>query len=149
MWESSGYVRCRWFNFVESTIGNLPKVAKAKFLGSCELFCFTSICKFGSFKNPFTTIISLSKLYFMLRRFILLVQTKKWFLWSMTVVQAAENHEDELGLTLYLRWGIYTLIPTWSHSQNSLSAAGALSLEISSHETSLKWSRRPSQSGRG
>ena len=39
--------------------------------------------------------------------------------------------------------GIYT-IPTLTHSQNSL-AAEALSLKISSHGTSLKWSWRPSQ----
>ena len=39
--------------------------------------CFSSICKFGGFKNPFATITSLSELYFRFRRFILLVQTKK------------------------------------------------------------------------
>ena len=41
------------------------------------VFCFISICKFGSFKNLFATITSLSELYFRIRRFILLVQTKK------------------------------------------------------------------------
>ena len=46
-------------------------------LGSNGLFCFISICKFGSFKNPFAMITSLSELYFRIRRFILLVQTKK------------------------------------------------------------------------
>ena len=36
-------------------------------------------------------------------------------------------------------------IPTWTYSQNSLAAAAeALSLKISSHGTSLKWSWRPS-----
>ena len=50
---------------------------RAKFLGSDGLFCFISICKFGSFKNPFATITSLSELYFRIRRFILLVQMKK------------------------------------------------------------------------
>ena len=35
------------------------------------------MCKFGSFKNPFAMINSLSELYFRFRRFILLVQTKK------------------------------------------------------------------------
>ena len=39
--------------------------------------CFISICKPGSFKNPFATITSLSELSFRSRRFILLVQTKK------------------------------------------------------------------------
>ena len=32
----------------------------------------------------------------------------KWFLWTMAAAQAAENHEDEWGLTWYLWWGIYT-----------------------------------------
>ena len=41
------------------------------------LFRFNSICKFGSFSNPFATITSLPELYFRFRRFILLVQTKK------------------------------------------------------------------------
>ena len=50
---------------------------RAKFLGSDVLLCFISICKFGSFKNPFATITSLSELYFRFRRFILFVQTKK------------------------------------------------------------------------
>ena len=43
---------------------------------------------------------------------------------------------------------IYASIPTWTHSQNLLAAAEAPSLKISSHGTSLKWSRRPSQSPR-
>ena len=33
---------------------------RAKFLGSNELFCFISVTKFGSFKNPFETITSLN-----------------------------------------------------------------------------------------
>ena len=65
---------------------------------------------------------------------------KKWFLWTMAAAQAAENHGDEWGLTWYFLWGIYTSIPTWTHSQNSLAAAEALSLKISYNGTSLKWS---------
>ena len=42
-----------------------------------DFFCFISICKFGSFKTPFTTITSLPELYFSLKRLILLVQIKK------------------------------------------------------------------------
>ena len=42
------------FIFAENTIGNSPKVPRTKFLGSDGLFCFLSICKFGSFKNPFS-----------------------------------------------------------------------------------------------
>ena len=45
-------------------IDNSPKVPRAKFLGTDELFCFISICKFDGFKNPFATITSLSELYF-------------------------------------------------------------------------------------
>ena len=40
----------------------------------------------------------------------------------MTVAQAAENHEDEWGLAWYLWWKIYSTIPTFTHSQNSLAA---------------------------
>ena len=47
-----------------------------KSLGSEGLFCFSSICKFGSFKNPLATITILSEFYFRFRRFILLVQKK-------------------------------------------------------------------------
>ena len=65
------------FTFVENTISKSPKVPRAKFLGSDGLFCSSSVCKFGSFKNPFATIASLSEFYFRFRRFILLVQTKK------------------------------------------------------------------------
>ena len=71
-----------------------------------------------------------------------LLKRKKWFLWIIT----AENHEDEWSLTWCLRSRIYTSIQTWTHSQNSLAAAEAVSLEISSNGTSLKWSRRPYQS---
>ena len=35
------------------TLSNLPKVQRAKFLGSDEVFWFSSICKFGNLKNPF------------------------------------------------------------------------------------------------
>ena len=63
----------------------------------------------------------------------------------MAAAQEAENHRNEGGLTWYFLWGIYTSIPTWIHSQN----AEAPSLKISSLQTSLKWSWRPSQSARG
>ena len=69
---------------------------------------------------------------------------KRWFLWTMAASKAAKNQGDEWGLTLYLRCGIYTSIPTWTHSHNSPAAAEALSLKISSYGTSLKWDH-PSQ----
>ena len=89
------------FTFVESTIGNFPNILRAKFLGSDGLFCFTSICKFGSFKNPFATITSLSELYFRIRRFILLVQTKKVI--SMNYGSSASSWKPWRRVRLYLR----------------------------------------------
>ena len=49
----------------------------------------------------------------------------------MAAAQGAENHRDEWGLTWYLQWGIYTSMPTWTHSHNSLAEAEALSLKTS------------------
>ena len=65
------------FTFVENTISNSLEATTAKFLGINGLFCFISICKFGSFKNPFATITSLPELYLRIRRFFSLVQIKK------------------------------------------------------------------------
>ena len=65
-----------------------------------------NIWKFGSFENPFAMITNLSELYFKFRRFILLVQMKNWFLWTMTAAQAAKNHGYDWGLTWYLQWEI-------------------------------------------
>ena len=52
-------------------------MSRAKFLGNNGLFCYVSICKFGSLKNPFVMITNLSELCFRFRRFIFLMQTKK------------------------------------------------------------------------
>ena len=78
----------------------------AKFLGSGR-FCFISISKFGSFKNPFTMIVSLSKLYFRSK------QKEKDFCEPWAPAQVAENNGDDWGLTKYLWWGMYTSISTW------------------------------------
>ena len=125
---------------VENTIGNSPKVPQAKFLGNDGLFCFISICKFGSFKNPFATITSLSELYLRIRRFFSLVQMKKVI--SMNYGNSTSSWKPwrwvRLDLILTMR-EIYASIPTWTHSQNLIAAAETLSLIISSHETSLKW----------
>ena len=65
--------------------------------------------------------------------------TSNWKPWK----QATEN----LHLIQYSWWGTCTSIPTWIHSQNSLAAAAELlSLNLSFHIISLKWSQRPSQS---
>ena len=47
-----------------TTLLAIRQVPRAKFLGSGGLFCFISIWKFGSFKNPFAMITGLSELYF-------------------------------------------------------------------------------------
>ena len=59
----------------------------------------------------------------------------KWFLWAMSAAQAAKNHENEWDLTWYLWWGIYTSIPIWTHSQNSVAAVEAACLKINSQGT--------------
>ena len=82
------------FSFAENTISNSPKFPRPKFLGSDCIFCFIGICKSASFKNPFATITSLSKLYFRFR-FILLVQTKKVISMNYGISTTAENHGNE------------------------------------------------------
>ena len=62
---------------MENTVSNSSKVPRAKFLGSVGLFCFSNICRFSIFKDPFATITHLSELYFRFGRSILLVQTNK------------------------------------------------------------------------
>ena len=115
-----------WFTFVKNTISNSLKVLRAKFLGSDRRFCFSSICKFDSFKNPFAMSTSLTELSSRFRRF------------------ATNKKSDfcESSFTWYLQWGIYTSSPTWTHSQNSPAAAEAPSLKISSCGTFLKWLQR-------
>ena len=62
---------------------------------------------------------------------------KKWFLCTMAAAQAAENYEmSEAWPDIF--WGIYTSIPTWTHSQNSLAGPEGPSLKMSSYGKSLK-----------
>ena len=75
--SSVKYRRYSRFTFIENTISNLPKITRAKFLGSARLSYFIDISKFSSFKNPFTMITGLSKFCFRCRRFILLIQMKE------------------------------------------------------------------------
>ena len=135
---------------VENTISKWPKVPTAKFLGSDRPHYFISISTMHiwQLQEPFATITSLSELSVRLRRFILLVQTKKVISMNYGSSSSSWKPWRWVRLDLILRWGIYTSVPTWTHSQNSLAAAEARSLKISSHGTSLKWPRRPSQSAR-
>ena len=82
----------------------MPKVTIVKFLGSNGLFCFISICKCGGVKKPFATITSLSELYFRIRKFMLLVQTKNFYeLWQQhKQLKTMEMSEA----TWYFLWGI-------------------------------------------
>ena len=48
--------------FAENTFSDSPKVLRVKFLGKGRFFYFICICKFGSFKNNFAIITSLSEL---------------------------------------------------------------------------------------
>ena len=84
-------------------MSNSTKVPRAKFLGIDGLSCFISICKFGSFKNPFVKITSLSKLYFRFRRLILLVQMKNVIFM---------NFDSSTNSWKLWRWVRLDLIPT-------------------------------------
>ena len=136
------------FAFVENTIGNSPKVPRAKFLGNDGLFCFVSIWKFGSFKNPYATITRVSELSFRFRRFILLVKTKKVI--SMNYGSSTSSWKP-------WRWVRFDLIltvtdiyinPKLSPLTKFTSSSRSTEFKDIPHVTSLKWSRRPSQSAR-
>ena len=110
--------------------------------------CFISICQFALLQQLATCVnftLDLEDSFCWYKR-------KTWFLWTMAAAQAAVLDKwlysyfwDEWGLTWCLQWRIYTSISPWTPSQNSFAARQALSLKISSHETSLKWSQRLSQ----
>ena len=112
------------------------KVRRAKFLGNDGLFCFISICKFGSFKTPFAMITRLSELYFRVKKiYPFSTNGSNWKPWRWVRLDLIRSMRD-----------IYTSISTWIHSQNSMAVAEALSLKISSHGKSVKWSGRSYQS---
>ena len=136
------------FNFVENNISNSPKVLRVWFLGSNWLFCFISICKFDSFKNPFATITSLSELYLRIRRFFSLVQTKKVI--SMNYGSSRSSWKP-------WRWVrpdlIFSMRDIYINSNQNLptkytSSSRSIKFKHILHGTSLKWSQRPSQSVR-
>ena len=125
---------------VNLPFSNSSEVLRFKFLGSDRLFSFSSICKFGSFKKPFATITSLSELYFRFRRLFCWYKQKTAFyeLWhqckQLKTMEMSEVRPDIYNEGWYGNSNL-------NSSQNSLTAAEALSLKISSHGTSLKWSR--------
>ena len=84
-------------------------------LGATESFCFTSICKFGSLKNTFTTIDSPSELYFRFRRFICSVQTKKGI--SMNYDISTSSWKTWTWMSLYL---IHTMMDIYINSSLNL-----------------------------
>ena len=136
------------FTFVENSLSNLPKVPKAKFQGSERLFCFISICKFCSFKNPFAMITGLSELYLRFRKFILLVQSKKVI--SMNNDSSTSSYKPwrwvRLDLILLMRnININSNLNTLTKFTSSTRTMG---LKISSYGTSLKWLLKSSQSAR-
>ena len=126
-----------------------PKVPIPSFWEKTDSFVLLAYAgSFGRFKNPFATIISLSELYFTFRKFILFVQTRKvismnygssissWKQWrkvrfdlifAMRVIYINSNLNPFTKLTSSSRSTQFNDILPWSW-------------------TSLKWSRRPSQS---
>ena len=104
------------------------------------MFCFIRISKFSSFKNPIAMISSLSELHFRCRKITLLLH-RRWLLWAIGAAHATKNHENEWGLTWYLKWGIYTLIPIWIKAQNLEAATEKPTSKISCHVACLKLSQ--------
>ena len=110
--------------------------------------CFSNICTFGSLKNPFAVITSLPELYFRFRRVFLLVQMKKvismnycsstssWKLWRWVRLELILLIRD-----IYINSDLNPLTKFTSTEEG-------LSWKISSHGTSLKCSKRLSQSAR-
>ena len=108
------------------------------FTKSCSIW-FVSICKFDSSKSLLQLILACLNSTLNGKDLLCWYKWKRWFPWAIAAAQAAENHRDEWGLTRSLQWGIYTLIPTWFHSKNSVKGVKATSLKISTHGTSPKW----------
>ena len=96
-------------------------------------------------------ITSLPEFHFRCRRLILLVQTKEVISTSygsstnsvspIINIRSSLTHlhsfyGDEWGSTWYLWWEIYTSFPAWTHSWNSVPGEEAMSLKISTYETS-------------
>ena len=119
-----------------------------KFLECNELFCFISIWMFGSFKNPFASIARLCKLYFRIRRFNLLVQTKKVI--SMNYASSTNSWKPRRWVRLDLVFSLRDIyiISNLNTLTKFTSSRRSTDLKISSHETFLKWSQRASQSAR-
>ena len=119
--------------YVENTISNSPKVPRATFLGwDRPFFCLISIHRFGNFKNSFKQLLACLNFTLDSNDLFCWCKQNNWYLRAMAAGQVAENHEDEWGLTWYFRWVIYPSIPTWTQSQNLLTAAEGPSLHFNS-----------------
>ena len=116
--------------------------------GSDTLLFFT-ISRFGSFKNPFATITSLSELCLRFRRFILLVQTKKVI--SMNYGRCTRDWKPwrwmRLDLILTMR-DIY-INPNLNPLTKFTGKSRSTQFKDILPWNSLEWSRRHSQSARG
>ena len=88
-----------------------------------DFFVIIIITKFGSFKNPFTSINILFKLTLDANYLFYWYKRKTWFLWVKATASATENHRGKWGLASDLQWGTYISVPTWNHSENSAVAA--------------------------
>ena len=128
----------------------LQKSQKTSFWEVIDSFVLLANARFSALRTRFAKVTSLSELFFRFRRWIMLVQTKSDLyelrqqckqLKATEVCQAWPDAYNE-GIDSMLS------ILTWTHSQASLPAAEAPSLKISSHGTSIKWSRRESESAR-
>ena len=120
---------------------------KGLMIQSITIFCWQS------FINPLNLMCSYLKnrkqrvqinYYFRIRRFFSLVQMKKVI--SMNYGSSTSSWKWCRWVRLDLILSIRDIYINSNLNQNSLAAAKALSLKISSHGKSLKWSQRLSQS---
>ena len=121
------------------TLINLPKSCKPSFWEVIDSLVLLTYASFAASRTLLRQLLACLNFALESEDLSFRYKWESWFLWTMVATQAAENHGDEWCLTWYFLWGRYTWIPTWTHSQNLLAAAKALSLKISYHGTSLKW----------
>ena len=111
----------------------MPKFWEPSFWEVTDSFVFLEYRSLGASRNLLQQLLACLNFTLDSEDLFCWYKRKKWFLWTMAAAQAAENHDDEWGLTWYLRWGISTSITTLTYSQNSV-VADALSLKISPME---------------
>ena len=137
-WRDTQVIKIR---VLRKVFGKFPR---ARFLEKDRLFCFISNCKFGSFKNPFAVITSLSEPSFRFKRFILSVQTKKVI--SINYGSSTSSLKPWTWVRLDLVLAIRVIyINSNLNPLTKFTSSRSTEFRGIPHGTYLKWSQRPSQ----